>query len=230
MSEHIKRLLDKMQQIQRYDQTQIFSDLMEITALNIWGSLSADEETIKSLTNLEKKYDGNDRQHMTIMMGAFISELDERIDNGHGTFDDVAGQIFHMIDAQNKHAGQFFTPNSIAGLMGSLGMDKKIIERKIQEDGYYTVNEPCSGGGAIIFGLCTAMQEAGLNPQQHLLVYANDIDWRCVCMTYAQLALYGIPAVVTHGDALRREWSAMYTPAYVMDGWRYREKHNKERI
>ncbi len=43
-------------------------------------------------------------------------------------------------------------------------------------------------------------------------------------MTYIQCALYGIPAVVIHGNSLSlEEWSHWYTPVYIFDGWRFRK-------
>lgn len=42
---------------------------------------------------------------------------------------------------------------------------------------------------------------------------AQDIDIRCVWMAYIQLSLYGIPAMVIHGNTLTmEEWDRWYTP------------------
>jgi len=39
-------------------------------------------------------------------------------------------------------------------------------------------------------------------------------------MAYVQLSLYGIPAVVIHGNTLTLdEWSHWYTPLYILHGW-----------
>ncbi|CAG9186051.1 hypothetical protein [Cupriavidus pampae] len=39
-------------------------------------------------------------------------------------------------------------------------------------------------------------------------------------MTYVQLALLHIPAIVIHGNALSVEtWSTWFTPAHVVGGW-----------
>lgn len=49
---------------------------------------------------------------------------------------------------------------------------------------------------------------------------ATDIDLKCVYMCYLQLSLYGIPAVVIHGNTLTlEEWSRWFTPVYIAHGW-----------
>ena len=46
-------------------------------------------------------------------------------------------------------------------------------------------------------------------------------------MTYLQLSLYGIPAVVIHGNTITQEqWSIWYTPIYILDRWMFK-KQNK---
>lgn len=58
-----------------------------------------------------------------------------------------------------------------------------------------------------------------------MVAYCCDIDIKCVYMAYIQLSLYGIPAVVVHGNSLTvEEWSKWYTPIYLLDGWPLREK------
>ena len=44
-------------------------------------------------------------------------------------------------------------------------------------------------------------------------------------MAYLQLSLYGIPAVIIHGNSLtNEEWSRWYTPVYMVEGWPFRER------
>jgi len=94
------------------------------------------------------------------------------------------------------------------------------IENEIAERGYISANEPACGSGAIVLGVAKVMEENKLNYQKQLYVEACDIDIKCVHMTYLQLALCGIPAVVIHGDSLtQKEWSRWYTPMYMVDGW-----------
>ena len=67
------------------------------------------------------------------------------------------------------------------------------------------------------------MQKRDINYQQNLLVIANDISDVCAYMTYIQLSLYGIPAIVYCGDALSQKMRfKMETPLYFLQYWKFR--------
>ena len=130
---------------------------------------------------------------------------------------DVLGPLFHDLELHNKYKGQFFTPQSVCDMMSLISFDKNLVHEK----GYINLYEPCCGSGAMIFGFAKAMAENELNYCHQLVVTATDIDLKCVYMCYLQLSLYGIPAVVIHGDTLTlEEWSHWYTPVYVMNSWK----------
>lgn len=136
---------------------------------------------------------------------------------------DVLGEIFHELELHNKWHGQFFSPQNSCDMMGEISIGEK--DSAIEKNGYVTLNEPCSGGGAMILGFAKAFAKRGYNYCKQLLVIANDIDIKCVYMAYVQLSLYGIPAVVYHQDTITQEtWSAWYTPIYIIDRWAYKEK------
>lgn len=93
----------------------------------------------------------------------------------------------------------------------------------LPECGYFTMNEPTCGAGCISLAFAGRIQELGWNPSQNLVVRAEDVDIRCVWMSYIQLSLYGIPAVVIHGDVLSlEEYDRWYTPAYLLGNWVWR--------
>jgi hypothetical protein len=94
----------------------------------------------------------------------------------------------------------------------------------IMEKGYITMCEPTCGSGVMVTSFLKAMQKEGLNYCTQLVVTAVDVDAKCAHMTYLQLALYGVPAVVIHGDSLAvKEFSRWYTPVYLLNGWVWRE-------
>lgn len=77
----------------------------------------------------------------------------------------------------------------------------------------------------MILGFAKAMADNNFNYQSQLCVTAIDIDIRCVYMCYLQLSLYGIPAVIIHGNTLSlEEWSEWQTPAYILGLWELRTK------
>jgi len=105
--------------------------------------------------------------------------------------------------------------------MGKIVLNEN--DKTILEQGYISVAEPACDSGAMVLGFANAIKEYGYNHSQQMFVYATDIDLKCVYMCYLQLALYGVPAVVIHGNSLTlEEWSHWYTPVYILDGWGWR--------
>ena len=75
------------------------------------------------------------------------------------------------------------------------------------------INEPTCGSGTMVIGAVWAMKQKDFDFRHTSFFVAQDIAIRCVWMAYIQLSLYGIPAVVIHGDTLAmKEWSRWYTP------------------
>ena len=71
------------------------------------------------------------------------------------------------------------------------------------------------------------LKSLGVNYARNCFMEANDVDIRCVHMTYLQLALAGVPAIVRHQNTLTREcWSVWYTPAYLFQYLRFRKFDN----
>lgn len=129
---------------------------------------------------------------------------------------DLLGPMFHEMGLHNEWNGQFFTPQYVCDMMAEMTFGDA---DSAMEKGYITVCEPACGSGAMLMGLAKVLQKRGLSIS-NMVATAIDIDMRCVCMTYIQLSLYGIPAVVAHGNSLTNEqWSCWYTPAYVCGDW-----------
>lgn len=143
--------------------------------------------------------------------------------------EDVLGQTFMNLELGNKWNGQFFTPDSVCGMMGECIFDERITSRAVAERGFLTLSEPSVGGGATVIGFANAMRKAGYNPQQQMHVTAVDIDIKSVHMAFIQLTLMGIPAVIIHGNTLSlEEWSHWCTPAHIYGGWNYKLKRPAE--
>lgn len=85
----------------------------------------------------------------------------------------------------------------------------------------------------MILGFARALKSRGINYQQNLLVVATDISPTCAYMTYIQLALYGIPAIVHCGDTLTLKMNfKMETPFFFTNYWKFSKifKQNNEEI
>lgn len=123
---------------------------------------------------------------------------------------DILGDIYHELRLNNEWNGQFFTPDHICRLMAEI---VNPVDEFAGKDGPVTINEPTCGSGTMVIGAVWAMKRKNFDFQRKSFFVAQDIDIRCVWMAYIQLSLYGIPAVVIHGNTLTmEEWSRWYTP------------------
>lgn len=123
---------------------------------------------------------------------------------------DILGDIYHELRLNNEWNGQFFTPDNICRMMAQMLNPANEFTDKEKP---VMINEPTCGSGTMIIGAIWAMQRENIDFQHKVFFVAQDIDIRCVWMTYIQLSLYRIPAVVIHGNSLTmEEWSRWYTP------------------
>jgi hypothetical protein len=78
----------------------------------------------------------------------------------------------------------------------------------------------------LILGFAKALLDRKINYNTQLIVTATDVDLKCVHMCFVQLSLYGIPAVVIHGNSITlQDYSHWFTPFYITGGWLRRAGH-----
>ena len=193
---------------------QVFNDFVEVCALTISNSVDKEnwEEREKQYLEIIGRYNKKEVDLISHMFAKLVIELDECYVRGE--LDDVLGRLFHALGLHNKWKGQFFTPPNIANMMAEMTVEN--CGEIIKEKGYMTIGEPACGSGVMVLGAANSLRNQGFNHQKHMVVTATDVDLKCVHMAYIQFSLYGIPAVVIHGDTLTmEEWSRWYTPMYV---------------
>ena len=123
---------------------------------------------------------------------------------------DILGDIYHELRLNNEWNGQFFTPDHICRMMAQIIMPAEDLDAREYP---ITINEPTCGSGTMVIGAVWAMLRQKFDYRHKSFFVAQDIDIRCVWMAYIQLSLYGIPAVVIHGNTLTmEEWDRWYTP------------------
>lgn len=208
----------------KYGMSKVFCDFVEcvaITLSNMVDPLHREKreerycEIIKNYTELEE------RQKFAEMFACLVNALDNNVTSGKGP-EDVLGPVFHELELHNEYKGQFFTPQNVSDMMAliSVGGHDKVIEEK----GYVSVCEPACGSGTMILSFAKALMNEKYNYNRQMVATATDVDIKCVHMAYIQLSLYGIPAVVIHGNTLTlEEWSRWYTPVYITDNWLWRQ-------
>lgn len=185
----------------------VFTNFLELTAL----SLAIQMDTV----NREERQERYEELEISIDREALSSYgrmtfyLILAIREYHSDPKDILGEVYTRLKLSNEWNGQFFTPDSISRFMAEI---LQIPENIPDEKGYVTINEPTCGSGTMICGAVWAMQKNGFDYQRKSLFVAQDIDIRCVWMTYIQCCLYRIPVVVIHGNTLtQEEWSYWYS-------------------
>jgi hypothetical protein len=202
---------------------QVFNDWLEMSAIAISNSADPTHRAEREQRYLDiiGTYSKNEQQIFPQMFSHLVEGLQNKIET-HGT-EDVLGVIFHELELHNKYKGQFFTPQSVSDCMAFMTFND--LKKVVEENGFISALEPACGSGVMVTSMCKAMQKAELNYSTQLVVTAVDVDLKCVHMTYLQLALYGIPAVVIHGNSLTcEEFSRWYTPVYLLNGWIWKQQ------
>lgn len=190
---------------------QVFVDFLELSALAISNryDLMQYQEREERYLDIARKYSKEEMNEHAHTLALFIEAL--KAETVTGRVSDVLGPIYHDLGLHNKWKGQFFSPQEICDMMGAITLCQHPKNEKL------TLMEPCAGSGAMVLGFVNAMISQELNYTHNLEVTAIDSDLKCVHMSFLQLALYGIPATVIHGNSLTQEqWSVWRTPMLFM--------------
>lgn len=182
----------------RYTPYQIFSDWITMSAISIQNSCKVIQDNISNeredlYLTISKRYSGDELKTFADMLGALAIVLEER-------FGDILGDIYMKSGCGSKNTGQFFTPYHLSYLTAKLCYENQFSH--LRENEQIKVNEPSTGGGGMMIAIAQILKENNIDYQRRLQVVAQDLDWNGVYMTYIQLSLLGIKAVVVQGDTL----------------------------
>lgn len=207
MSDKADKIIKTIQSMAgKYGVYEIFADWVKIQALAFANQVQYDQSRENEYIEITKRYDKTECERMFEMTAWLVEWADEQ-------FFDMLGYIYMHLELGSKRSGQFFTPYNICQLMAKLQNFDGSVK---------AVNEPACGAGGNIIALAEAMKAAGYNPQQLMKVVCQDIDTKAVYMTYVQLTLYGIPAVVYQADTLmdpggkNSSTGKLYTVGYAL--------------
>ena len=221
----IKRIDSAIYRIGKY---QLITDVLECGAISIANTvdLANRAEREEQYLKIIEKYHP-DEQKIVAEVFTMIYRLLSSVVYDNGRFDDYLGELFMRCNQGNSGTGQFFTPYHVSKLMAKMTIGGDALERA-EKDEVITVNDPCCGGGGMLMAALDVLKnDYHINYARHCFMECSDIDLRCVHMTYLQLALAGVPAIVKHQNSLTRElWSVWKTPAYVFQYTRFCEYEN----
>lgn len=201
--------------------TRVFSDYLAYCALLLSNKTDPVhcEKRLEQFEKLKEPYSDAEWQAfhetMTEMYTAVMRNTEV------GSFDDLFAETYMELGVRNTALKQDFTPEGIARLMGMLTIRDDVV---LPERGYFTLSDDTCGSGTLLLSSAERIQQCGFNPSMHLVIQAVDLDIQCVYMTYLNLSLYGIPAVIIHGNTITlEEYERWYTPAYLLNRWVWKE-------
>ena len=215
----------------RINKSQFISDVLECGAIAISNAVDFIEKDKREERYLEiiNKYEPKERELLAETFGKIYALLASVVYDD-GKFNDYLGEIFMRCNQGNKNTGQFFTPYHISHFMAEIAIfdDKEKLSNALENDGILTLCDPCSGGGGMMVAALDVLKnEYNVNYARNCFIECSDIDIRCVHMTYLQLALAGVPAIVKHQNSLSRElWSVWKTPAFIFQYMRFCKYEN----
>lgn len=206
------------------DSYDVFVDFLEVSVLCIQQPFEFDTDKFNTreaeVQKIFAKYHRGDAKRSMEAFGAMLACVVMALENHTADF---LGRTYMLAEFSNADRGQFFTPECIASVMAKMTMFDGVAGI-IEEKGYVTINDPACGGGVTLISAVAMLQETGYNINRQVCVYAQDIDQKCANMTYIQLALLGVPAMVITGDTIRMECRRKaVTPMWSMMGFGYKE-------
>jgi len=214
---HAKEMSSLMREnARRHRLSEVFSDFCELGALSISNAVDKLQFELREARYLQivGKYEREEVERFPLMFAVLVQWLE-------CGFADCLGDLFMGLELGDSFKGQFFTPYPVSSLMARLTVGD--VRGQIEKQGFITINEPTCGAGGMVIACADAIHEQGINYQQVMHVTAQDIDATAVHMTYLQLALLHVPAIVVHGNSLTmKEWAHWVTPAHVVGGWDWR--------
>lgn len=231
-NDHQRIIVANLQTVaQRYGMARVFADFIEISAIAL-ARLDRAQFDVREARYLQiiKHYQPDELDLLVRSFSHLVMAFETHfIKNEHGQvkhieFSDTLGSIYMMLDLGNAGAGQFFTPYDVSSLMAKMNAGR--AQAIVEKHGFVRLYEPAVGAGGMVIATAQSLSEIGLSYQKCMHATAIDIDARCVHMTFIQLTLLHIPAIVIEGNALAHEVrSVWHTPAHIIGGWNAKLQH-----
>ena len=190
----------------KYSMVELFNDYLERECASHQAMLGRDiEHYIEIRKYLLGKYE-------TSIFKAFDKITSVLVEGLTNTHRDILGVVFMQMNP-NKKLGQFFTPSHICELMVKVTDDSvEEINRRIKQNGYATVSDPCCGAGAMQIAYYKYVLEQGIDIDK-IVFHGKDIDIRCAQMTFLQLEHLNTTALIEVGDTILDTVSKKYITA-----------------
>lgn len=173
-----------------------------------------------------KKYTKEEMTKMVQIMSEIVIQLEENQEQ------DLLGALYMQLNLGSHWHGQFFTPYNICQAMAQMHFGRGYFF-DINNPHPIPCCDPACGGGALLIAAANEFRKAlspmGLNAQDYICLYAQDLSKVSAMMCYIQLSLLGFAAKIKIGDSLADPLlesddgeNIWYTPAYFSGVWTMR--------
>ena len=217
MTDPEKKIISTIQGISgKYSPYEVFTDWIRCSALAIQNACTI--RGTEAWNNREKLYLDTISRYSKAEQTGFAEMFALLADALTEEMSDVLGDIYMQAGMGSKITGQFFTPFHLSELCARLSLQEQIESFSGET---IELNEPSCGGGGMIIAAAKVLKDAGINPQKHLKIVAQDLDWKGVYMCYLQLSLLGLKATVVQGNTLSDPYRRGYPVERMMrtPGW-----------
>ena len=195
----------------------VFRDFITLAASELDMARISTPENTENSRRICDQYRPEDTGNLKQLFCLLVEALE-------GEFHDFLGGVFMELGLGSGEMGQFFTPYPLARLIASLTAGDE-QQQQLKTCPWITLSEPTSGAGGMVIAFAEVMLQRGLNPAEQLLVTATDIDPLAADMTFIQLSLLGIPAIVNTGNSLALTVNrTRCTPVWYINNWEVRIK------
>jgi len=171
----------------------VFSDWLIITAesLYIWKKDGiVEDEYLETI----KRYSNKEREKFQVLFTLTQKALEEQER-------DFLGDIFISINQKNNRKVRPFPSHTVSEINAKMSIDIK----NFSENKLHVFNVPNCGSGRSLIAGAVYLKKQGVNFKENTLFIGSDINGQCARMTYIQLTLLSLPAVVVYGNPNTKE-------------------------
>ena len=198
---------------------EVFADWLVLAAAGFYA-WKKDKLVEKEYKEIAKNYSKEDLDKHAQLLAITVEALEEDDEQ------DFLGEIFIDGEFRNKKKAQVFTPFHVSKMMSKMiiGSDN------LPKNDVLKIYDPCCGSGVMLIAAISVLRDYGFNYQHNAFFIATDIDARCARMTYIQLSLLGVPAVIICGNTLTKEtfWERE-TIGYIMSGMNFKLRNSEKK-
>lgn len=210
----IQELFDgTVKKLQCHDFRTVFKDMCRMGALSIANSIRTPKwhERENEYLQIVRKYNEEELNLIVELYFNIVFEI------AGSKYEDFLGDLYTKSEIGNKRLAQYFTPPQVSEVMARINLQG--ISKLIEENGFVSINDPCSGAGGLLLSAAKIILEQGHDPYYTACFVAQDIDRTCADMATIQLFYNDIPAAIQCGDTITYVFhDTIYTPQWFTSG------------